>query len=69
MELTVPSVGLSLKVEIDDNFVPKLRMKVNQSFNFTLPKYINQALVNWIILIHHFAKSHRVPGIFLPGSS
>ena len=37
MELTVPSVGLLLKVEIDDNFVPKLRMKVNQSFNFTLP--------------------------------
>ena len=27
---------------------------------------INQALVNWIILIHHFAKSHRVPGIFSP---
>ena len=27
---------------------------------------INQALVNWIILIHHFAKSHRVPGISSP---
>ena len=37
MELTVPSVEFLLKVEIDDNFVPKLRMKVNQNFNFTLP--------------------------------
>ena len=37
MELTVPSVELLLKVEIDNNFVPKLRMKANQSFNFTLP--------------------------------
>ena len=27
---------------------------------------INQALVNWIILIHHFAKSHRVPDNFSP---
>ena len=27
---------------------------------------INQKLVNWIILIRHFVKPHRDPGIFSP---
>ena len=38
-------------------------MKVNQSFNFTLPKY-KPEISKLVILIHHFAKSHRVPDNF-----
>ena len=56
MELTVLSVELFAQgSELTMTFLPKLRMKVNQTFNFTYLN-INQELVNWIILIRHFCQ-------------